>query len=111
MAAGIVIISWWVTQFWFPLMVPLFQDFSVVRTPEVLILLSNKGLHHPMYPKMKLPTVHLLGKLSDTKNFHQQLLKLLWNRGDHQQGPDMSQCLNDGTTMRYRVMTIPILHK
>ena len=64
-----------------------------------------------MYPKIKLLTVHLLGKPSDTKNFHQHLLKLSWNRGDHQQGPDMSQCLNNGTTMQYRVMTIPILQK
>ena len=86
MAAGIVIISWWVTQFWFPLMVPLFLDFPVVRTLKGLILISNKELHHPMYPTMKLLTVHLLGKPSDAKNFHQHLLKLSWNRGDHQQG-------------------------
>ena len=70
---------------------------------------SNKGLQHPLYPKMKLLAVHLSGRPSVTQNFHQKLLKLSWNRGDHQQGPGVSQCLNDGTGMQYREMKIPIL--
>ena len=59
MAVGIMIISWWATQFWFPMMVPLLQDFPVVLPPNVLTLPSNKGLQHPLYPKIKLLAVHL----------------------------------------------------
>ena len=109
MGVGIIIIPWWVIQFWFPMMVPLLQDFPVVLPPNVLTLPSNKGLQHPLYSKMKLLAVHLSGRPSDTQNFHQKLLKLSWNRGDNQQGRDMSKCLNDGTGMQYQVMKIPIL--
>ena len=109
MAERIMIIPWWVTQFWFPMMVPLLQDFPVVLPPNVLTLPSNIGLQHPLYPKMKLLAVHLSGRPSDTQNFHQKLLKLSWNHGDHQQGKDMSQCLNDGAGMQYQGMKIPIL--
>ena len=40
MAVEIMIIPWWVTQFWFPMMVPLPQDFPVVLPPNVLTLIS-----------------------------------------------------------------------
>ena len=109
MAVGIMIIQWWVIQFWFLMMVTLLQDFPVVLPPNILTLPSNKGLQHPLYPKMKLLAVHISGRPSDTSNFHQKLLQLSWNRGNHQQRPDMSQCLNDGTGMQYQGMKIPIL--
>ena len=83
------------------MMVPLFQDSSVVLPPNVLTLPSNKGLQHPLYPKMKLLAVHLSGRHADTRNFHQKLY--------HQHGIDMSQCLNDGTGIQYQGMKIPIL--
>ena len=35
MAVGIMIIPWWLTQFWFPMMVPLLQDFPVALPPNV----------------------------------------------------------------------------
>ena len=84
------------------------QDFPVVLPPNVLTLPCNKGLKYPLYPKMKLLAIHLSGRPSDTQNFHQKLLKLSWNRGDHQKRPDLSQCLNDGTGMQYQGMKIPI---
>ena len=42
-----------------------------------------------------------MGKPLDMHNFYQRLLKFSWNEGDHQQGPDMSQCLSDGSAMLY----------
>ena len=39
---------------------------------------------------------------------YQKIIKLSWNRGDRQQGPDISQCLKDGTPMQYQRMKIPI---
>ena len=60
MTVGIMIIPWWVTQFWFPMMVPLLQDFPVVLSPDVLTLPSNKALQHPLYPKMKLLAVQVV---------------------------------------------------
>ena len=109
MVVGIMIIPWWVTQFWFLMMVHLLQDLPAVLTPNDLKLPSNKGLQHPLYPKMKLLAVHLSGRPSDTQNLHQKLLKLSWNRSNHQQRPDMSQCLNDSTGMQYQGIKAPIL--
>ena len=109
MAARIMIKPWWVTQFWFPMMVPHLQDFSVVLPPNILTLSFNKGLQHPLHPKMKLQAVQLLGKPSDTHNFHHKLLKVSWNCGEHQQGPDMSHCLKNDTAMQYQRMKMPIL--
>ena len=60
MTVGIMIIPWWVTQFWFPMMVALLQDFPVVLSPDVLTLPSNKALQHPLYPKMKLLAVQVV---------------------------------------------------
>ena len=48
MAVGIMIIPWWLTQFWFPMMLPLLQDFPVVLRPNVLTIPSNKGLHNTL---------------------------------------------------------------
>ena len=107
MATGIMTTPWWLTQLWFLTMVPLLQDFPALLLPKALTLPSNKELQHPLYPKTKLQAVHLSGKPSDTQNFHQKLLKLSWNHGDHRKGPHMS--LNDDTTMQYQGMEIPIL--
>ena len=89
MALGIMIILWWVTQFWFLMMVPLLQDLPIVHPRNVLILLSNKESEHPLHPKVKLLAFHLSGRPSATQNFYQKLLKLSWNCGNYQQGPDM----------------------
>ena len=72
------------------MMVTLLQDFPVVLPPNFLTLPSNKGLQHPLYLEMKVLAIHLLGRPSDTHNFHQKLVKLSWNRSDHEQGPNMS---------------------
>ena len=88
MTAGIMIFPWRVTQFWFPMIVPLLQDFPVALPPNVWTLPSNKGFQHPLYPKINLLAVNLSGGPSDTQSFHQ---KLSWNCGNHQQGPDMNQ--------------------
>ena len=84
---------------------------KVVLPPKVLTPPPKKGLQHPLHSKMKLLAVHLWRKSSDTQNFHQKIIKLSWNRGDRQQGPDISQCLKDGTPMQYQRMKIPIFQK
>ena len=77
MALGIMIILWWVTQFWFLMMVPLLQDLPIVHPRNVLILLSNKESEHPLHPKVKLLAFHLSGRPSATQNFYQKLLSYL----------------------------------
>ena len=45
MAVGIMLIPWWMTQSWFPMMVPLLHDFPVVvLPPNVLTLTIQQGV-------------------------------------------------------------------
>ena len=108
-ASGIMIIPLWNTQFWFPMMVSLLQDFPVTLPPKILELPFNQDQQHPLYPKMKLLAVHLSAHPSDIQTFHQKLQMLSWSSGDQLQGQDISPYSEDGTTLRYQGMRIPIL--
>ena len=65
-ASGIMILPWWQTQFWFPLMLKMLQDFplQLPSNLKLLILPSNKQVAHPLLPKMRLLAVRLSGKQS-----------------------------------------------
>ena len=90
-------------------MVPFLQDFLIILPPNILALPFNQDQQHPLYPKMKLLAVHLPAYPSDIQTFHQKLQMLSWNSGDQLQGQDMSLYSEDGTTLQYQGMRIPIL--
>ena len=50
-ASGVMIIPLWNTQFWFPMMVSLLQDFPVILPPNILALPFNQDQQHPLYQK------------------------------------------------------------
>ena len=51
-ASGVMINPLWNTQFWFPMMVSLLQDFPVIFPPNILALPVNQDQQHPLYPKI-----------------------------------------------------------
>ena len=51
-APGVMIIPLWNTQFWFPMMVSLLQDFPVIVPPNILALPFNQDQQHPLYSKI-----------------------------------------------------------
>ena len=51
-APGVMIIPLWNTQFWFPMMVSLLQDFPVILPPNILALPFNQDQQHPLYSKI-----------------------------------------------------------
>ena len=110
-ASGVMIIPLWNTQFSFPMMASLLQDFPVILPPNILALPFSQDQQHPLYPKMKLLAVHLSANPSDIQTFHQKLQMLSWSCGDQPQHQDMSPYSEDGTALRYQGMRIPILQK
>ena len=100
-ASGVMIIPLWNTLFWFPMMVSILQDFSVILPPNILALPFIQDQQHPLYPKMKLLAVHLSANPSDIQRFHQKLQKVSWSRGDQPQGQDMSLYSEDCTALQY----------
>ena len=92
-ASGIMIIPLWNTQFWFPIMVSLLQDFPVILPPKVLALPFNQDQQHPVL------AVHFPAHPSDIQTFHQKLQMLSWSHGYQPQGQDMSLYSEDGTAL------------
>ena len=106
-----MIVPWWGTQFWFPLMLQLLTDFpnQLLQIKNTLTLLSQKGEVHPLHPKLKLLAVLLSGRQSVIENFHKKFRKLLQTHGKAPQDQGMSLCSNNGNVMHYHGMRILIL--
>ena len=86
-----MIIPWWKTQFWFPMMVSLLKNFPILLPPNILTLPSKRSAKHPLYPKMKLLAVHLSGKASETKTFQEKLEMLSQIREEQPPKVSMNQ--------------------
>ena len=109
-ASGIMIMPWWHTLFWFPLMLKMLQDFPLQLSSNIklLILPSNKQAIHPLLPQMKLLAVPLSGKQSETEKFQRRLQKLSQSCGDIPQSWNMKQSLKNGNSMHCQGMKIPL---
>ena len=108
--SGIMVIPWWKTQVWFPMMVKLLVNFPpVLLPPNILTLLWNKSMQHPLYPKMKLLAIQLSSRHSETQLFHQKLLILPQIRGGRQPKVDINRYSDDGSYMLHPGIQIPIL--
>ena len=77
-ASGIMILARLQTQFWFPLILQMLQDFPLQLPSNIklLILPSNKQVIHQLSPKMKLLAVLLSGKQYEADKFRRTLQKL-----------------------------------
>ena len=72
--SGIMIIPWWKTQFWVPMMV--LKNFLILLPSNILTLPSKRSAKHPLYWKMKLFGIHLSRKASETQTFQEKLQML-----------------------------------
>ena len=77
-ASGIMIMARSQTQFWFPLILQMLQDFplQLPSNMKLLILPSNKQVIHQLSPKMRLLAVLLSGKQYEAEKFRRILQKL-----------------------------------
>ena len=62
---------------------------------------TQQGITMSLVSENETAGSSFIGEAFRYTDFYQKLLKLSWNPGDHQQSPDMSQWLSDGTGMQY----------
>ena len=106
---GIMIILWWKTQFWFPMMISLLKIFPILLPPHILPLPSKRSAKHPHYPEMKPLVVHLSGKASETQIFKEKLRMLSQIRGEQPPEIRTNQFSGDGLLMQVQGTSIPVL--
>ena len=70
-ARGIMIIPYWKTQYWFPVIMDLLTDLSIILPVS---LIFDRIKIHPLYPKLALLAVYLSGNKSECRNFRNRLL-------------------------------------
>ena len=84
---------------------------SATKQLKLLILPSNKQDTHPLLPKMRLLTVRLLGKQTETGKFQAILRKLSQSRGDIPHSRNLKQSLKNENSLHYQGMKIPLIHQ
>ena len=84
---------------------------SATKQLKLLILPSNKQDTHPLLPKMRLLTVRLLGKQTETGKFQAILRKLSRSRGDIPHSRNLKQSLKNENSLHYQGMKIPLIHQ
>ena len=74
-ARGIMIIPYWKTQYWFPVIMDLLTDHPIILpvSQNLLQLQFDRIKIHPLYPKLTLLAVHLSGNKSECTNFRNRL--------------------------------------
>ncbi|XP_060595146.1 uncharacterized protein LOC132749435 [Ruditapes philippinarum] len=71
---ALVVIPYWFTQSWFPLLLDILSDFpiSIPRHTDLLVL-PHDGQKHPLSKRMKMVGVVLSGKRSKIQDFRKKL--------------------------------------
>ena len=64
---------------------------------------------NPFYSKLKLFSIQLSGRFSESQVFHQKLLTLSQIRGEQQLKIDMTRDSDDGLHILHQGIRIPIL--
>ena len=109
-STGIMIVPWWPTQNWFPLMIQVLIDhpIKVPAAQKTLELTSNRKKLHPLFPKLRQLAVLLSGKPLKQQNFQTRLKKSFMIYGEPRRKHDMKSFRKNGETIVYNKMKIPI---
>ncbi|XP_053398281.1 uncharacterized protein LOC123550528 [Mercenaria mercenaria] len=97
---AIVILPYWKSQPWFPLLLPNMADFPV-RLPghKDLLTMAHDGTPHPLVKSINMVGVMLSGNPSTSGKFHQELLKSFYSHGDQELGNNMGWPGNDDASI------------
>jgi hypothetical protein len=106
----IVVLPFWKSQSWFPLVLANIADFPVrlPRHRDLLVLPSN-GQRHPLAKKIKMVGVVLSGDPLLVEAFHQKLRMLSYNRGEMELVSNMQWHGQDGIFGVYKSLKIPFM--
>ena len=104
-----MIIAWWKTQFYFPIMVSLLKNFVILLPPNILTLPSKISAKHPLYLKTKLFVVYLSRKALETQTFQEKLQMFLQICGEQPPEVITNQFSGNGLFMEFHGTGIPAL--
>ena len=92
----IVVVPYWTTQSWFPVLLEMLVDHPLIMTASfnILYLPTHPTTPHSLYPKLKLLVAHISGKILSHKMFLQQCGIFSCPLGENQPGEDIIQCCN-----------------
>ena len=111
-ATGLMIIPWWPTQNWFPLMIQHLVDYPVVLPSKQSTLKLPRcatRTTHPLFPKLKLLAVHLSGNRWEIEEFQKKLWTSSANHGEKIHQQDMGESSKSGNCIAHKDMQIPII--
>ena len=93
---AIVVVPYWTTQNWFPVVLEMLLDHPLIITVllNIMYFPTHPTTPQPLHPKLKLLVVHISGVTSAHKMFLQQHNIYSCPLGKNQPGEDITQCCN-----------------
>ena len=97
-AQAIVVVPYWTTQNWFPVLLGMLVDHPLIMTASlnILYLPTHPTTPHPLHPKLKLLVAHISGVTLSHKMFLKLHNIYSCPLGENQPGEDITQCCNSG---------------
>ena len=95
-AQAIVVVPYWVTQDWFPVLLGMLVDHSLIMIAslDLLYLPTHQTIPHSLHPSFKLLVAHISGVTSIHKIFLQQHNIYSCPFAENQPGRDITHCCN-----------------
>ena len=95
-AHAIVVVPYWSTQNWLPVLLGMLVDHPLIMTASlnILYLPAHPTTPHPLHPKLKLLVAHIPGVTLTHKMFLQQHSIYSCPLGENQPRKDITQCCN-----------------
>ena len=110
-ASGIMVIPWWPTQNWFPVMAQSLVDYPIIlpQKKATLTLPLHENKSHPLFPKLQLLAIRLSGKQWEIETFRRKLWTSSVSPGETQQHLNMKGYSDSGKTIAAKGVLIPLL--
>jgi len=108
-AEGVIVVPWWPTQVWFPLLGTLLMERPrLLPVSKKVISLPHNSMKPPL--KARYLVCKLSGRPTKAKEFHQKWLESYVPRGGKTQRNNIQFMLEDGLSLLGKRVVIPFLH-
>ena len=111
-AKALVIVPYWPTQTWFPVLVRMLINFPLMlpRMKNLLTLPFDSSQTHPLQPKMNMMACLLSGKDSSVQEFQHGLKTSCLNPGEQALKNNMPRISKNGLCLQIDNLLIPCNH-
>ena len=110
-ASGIMVIPWWLTQNWYPIMTQSSADYRMIllQKKTTLTLPLHKNKSYLLFPEIQLLAILLSGKQWEIESLQRKLFTSSVSPGEAQQFLDMTGHSESGKTIEAKGMLIPLI--